>query len=124
MSDDGPVISRYTRAQALADGVLVDVTATAREAGIRYPTAVTEAVFERCIRVPEGVSGQDEVGRAWDVLWLLRLAIARSPGGDRLLFPVLVQSDNTGPRPVNLQALCHPGDHGEPVITVLMPEED
>jgi hypothetical protein len=30
----------------LADGVLIDVTATAREAGIRYPVAMTRAAGE------------------------------------------------------------------------------
>ncbi|MBA4189354.1 MAG: hypothetical protein C0467_15265 [Planctomycetaceae bacterium] len=124
MSDEEDLIFRYTRADALADGVLVDVTATAREAGIRHPTAVTQAVFERCVRVPEGVGGQDEAGRTWDVLWMLRLAVARSSGGELLLYTVLVRNDATGPRPVQLKALCHPGDDAKPVITILMPEED
>jgi len=124
MSGDEELIFRYTRADALADGVLVDVTITAREAGIRYPTAVTQAVFERCIRVPEGVSGRDEAGRTWDVLWMLRLAVARSSGGELLLYTVLVRNDATDPQPVQLKALCHPGDDAEPVITILIPEED
>ncbi|MCE9560507.1 MAG: hypothetical protein K8U57_00490 [Planctomycetes bacterium] len=124
MSDDEELIFRYTRADALADGVLVDVTTTAREAGIRHPTAVTQAVFERCVRVPEGVGGQDEAGRTWDVLWMLRLAVARSSGGELLLYTVLVWNDATGPQPVQLKALCHPGDDAKPVITILMPEED
>ena len=33
----GPVIYSYTRAQAVADGVQVDVTKTAQEAGIKFP---------------------------------------------------------------------------------------
>ena len=124
MFEEAELIHRYTRAQAVADGVLVDVTATAKEAGITYPAAVTRAVFERYIRVPDGVIGQDERGRAWDVLWMLRFAIARSPEGDFLLYTVFVRNDNAGPRPVKLKALCHPGDEGEPVITVLLPDED
>jgi len=40
----GPVIDAYSRAQAIEDGVLVDVSATAREAGLRYPVALTRAV--------------------------------------------------------------------------------
>jgi hypothetical protein len=35
--DDSGLIRFYTRAQALADGVLIDVSETAREPGIRYP---------------------------------------------------------------------------------------
>ncbi len=38
---DADLIPVYTRAQALADGVLVDVTETAKEAGFRAPVALT-----------------------------------------------------------------------------------
>jgi hypothetical protein len=34
--DDAKVISTYTRAQALEDGVLVDVSEMAKEAGIKF----------------------------------------------------------------------------------------
>ena len=42
----GPVIYSYTRAQAFADGVQVEVTKTAQEAGIKFPMFLTRAVFE------------------------------------------------------------------------------
>ena len=41
LMDDMVVISSYTRAEAIEDGVLVDVSKVAREAGIKYPVAVT-----------------------------------------------------------------------------------
>ena len=34
------LIHAYSRSQAIEDGVLIDVTATAREAGSRYPVAL------------------------------------------------------------------------------------
>ena len=37
----GPVIYAYTRAQAVADGVQVEVTKTAKEAGISFPVFLT-----------------------------------------------------------------------------------
>jgi hypothetical protein len=43
--------------------VLIDARATAKEAGIRYPVALTRAVWERCVAVPPGVVCQDEAGR-------------------------------------------------------------
>lgn len=49
MNDECELISRVTRADALAEGVLVDVTTTAKEAGIKYPTAVTNG-HQRCLR--------------------------------------------------------------------------
>jgi hypothetical protein len=50
-------------------GVLIEVTATAREAGIRYPVALTRAAWGRCVAVPPGIICQDEASRLWDVLW-------------------------------------------------------
>jgi hypothetical protein len=86
-----PVISRYSRAQAIADGELVDVTETAREAGFRYPVAVTRALWERYI-VPSAAlqeQGQSASGRLWDVLNVLYFAIRRSTDAhDRLSFTV------------------------------------
>ena len=69
MFEEADLIHSYTRADALRDGVLIDVSAVAREAGIRYPVALTQAVWERCVAVPPGVRCQDEAGRLWDVLW-------------------------------------------------------
>jgi hypothetical protein len=42
---------------------LIDVRTTAREAGIRYPVALTVAAWGRCVTVPSGVLCQDEAGR-------------------------------------------------------------
>ena len=41
----GEVIYAYTRKQAVADGVQVDVTKTAQEAGINFPVFITRGVF-------------------------------------------------------------------------------
>lgn len=43
------VIHTYTRAQAIEDGVLIDVSEMAREAGFRWPVAVTatDVVYPR-----------------------------------------------------------------------------
>lgn len=120
------VIYAYTRAQALSDGVLVDVTETAKEAGIRYPTAVTSAVWAVYVRVPEEVPWQDEQGRLWDVLWMLRIAASLSNDSltDVLLYRLCVQNDESEPKEVTLKAVCGPGDDLEPVITIMLPDED
>jgi hypothetical protein len=125
MFEDADLIHRYTRADAIRDGVLIDVSTVAREAGIRYPVALTRAAWERCVAVPPGVACQDEAGRLWDVLFLLACA-ARSSGGQEVRFAVHVRNDNRERTPpqVCLKALCDPGDQGEPVVTVLVPEED
>src|SRR5262245_44575656 len=127
MFEEADLIHRYTRAEALRDGVLVDVSATAREAGIRYPVALTRSAWERCVTVPPGVACQDEAGRLWDVLWLLRCAARGSNGGaGEVRFGVHVRNDNRERTPplARLKAVCGPGDQGEPVITVMLPDED
>jgi hypothetical protein len=126
MFDNADYVHRYTRADAIRDGVLIDVTAVAREAGIRYPVALTAAAWAECVAVPPSVQCQDEAGRLWDVIWLLRLAILGSRDGAReVRFAVHVRNDNREGTPplVRLKALYGPGDQGEPVITVLLPDE-
>ena len=117
------IVSRYTRRQALEDGVLVDVSATVKEAGIRFPTAMTAAVFEKCVNSPENVPCQDEAGRLWDVVWMLRHALLTGRGAARP-FKVLVKNDAGPACVVALKAHCGRGDEGEPVVTVMLPEED
>lgn len=131
MFTDCEVISSYSRADAIADGVLVDVTETAREAGIKYPTAITRAAWETVVAVPEGVAGQDEAGRLWDVLWMWVNAVrgripARYVDESTLLYKLHVRNDNRFSEAplVELKAVCGPGDDFAPVITISLPEED
>jgi hypothetical protein len=120
------LIHRYTRKQAIEDGVLVDVTLTAREAGFRFPVALTRAAWERCITIPTGVTGQDEAGRLWDVLWMLHVAIKRGSSSPLIHFALHVRDSNRECTPplVQLKALCGPGDDAEPVITIMLQEQD
>jgi uncharacterized protein DUF6573 len=62
------IVYSYTRAQAIADGVQVEVTKTAQEAGIRFPVFITRTAFDAYVTVPPDVTGQDEAGRLWDVI--------------------------------------------------------
>ena len=123
----GPVIYSYTRAQAIADGVQVEVTKTAQEAGIKFPMFLTRAVFDKYVAVPPDVTGQDEAGRLWDVVWMTRFAIIRArPGCDRLPVALYVRNDDRTARLVKLIATCGPLDIDDPspAITVMMVDED
>ena len=81
----GQVISVYTRAQALADGVLIDAGPMAREAGFRWPVAITSAGWEDCVAWSESDSDrqthQDQSGRLWDVLFMAAHAARTNAGG-------------------------------------------
>ena len=123
----GPVIYAYTRSQAVADGVQVEVTKTAKEAGIKFPVFLTRAVFDAYVALPEGVTGQDEAGRLWDIVWMLRFAILRSHGhADRVPVALYVRNDNRRAKLVKLIASCGALDidDPQPAITVMLPDED
>ena len=126
-SSFGDVIYSYTRSQAVADGVQVEVTKTGQEAGIRFPVFLTRAVYDAYVTVPPGVEAQDEAGRLWDIITMARFAILRSrPGCDRLPVALYVRNDNRAPRLVRLTAVCGPLDidDPQPAITVLLLDED
>ena len=123
----GDVIYSYIRAQAVADGVQVDVSTVATEAGICFPVFLTRSVCDAYVTGPPNVSGQDAAGRLWDIVWMLRFAIRKArPGQSRLPFALHVRNDNLAPRLVNLVAMCGPLDidDPQPAITVMMPDED
>lgn len=130
ISPFGDVIYVYTRKDALDDGCLVDVTEVAKEAGFRVPVALTRAVWEDCVAWTDEDSRrqtyQDAQGRLWDVLWMACQA-ARNAQGACLAFRLYrVPRGGRGvlPRLVTLHMTIAPGDEGEPVITILQPNED
>ena len=124
--DDEDIIFRYTRAEAIADGVLIDVSEMGREAGIRHPVALTQRVWEFVVPSEDLRQryGQSEEGRLWDVLMMFVYS-ARNAGGQteiRFLVEFLMKPSRSST--VELKAHCGPGDEGEPVITIMMPDED
>ena len=121
-----PVIHRYTRAQAIEDGVLVDLTDWAKQTGFVIPVACTATVWNRFIVPPQGTHelGQSDRGRAHDLIWMLYNAIRAGQGGDRLLFSVRFLQSNHRSTIVQLKAICGPGDDGEPTLTIMLLQED
>ena len=125
----GKPIHTYTRAQAIADGILVDAGELAMNAGFCIPVALTRAVWEDCVAWSDADNKrqlyQEETGRLWDVLWMCS-RLARH-GGREIHFRIYrVPRGGRGirPRRVALKAICGPGDQGEPVVTILLPDED
>jgi len=120
------VIYSYTRKQAIEDGLLVDVTQMAREAGFTVPVAITKTVWDEYI-VPTDYDKeywfQDLEGRLWDTLWMLRVPARRIMPPCNLLFKVYFVIRGRK-RLVTLKAVFGWGDDGEPVITIMHPDED
>ena len=128
----GAYISVYTRAQAIADGVLIDVSEMSREAGFRFPVAMTRAAWEDCVMWSDEDSRlqvhQDESGRLWDIVWMARYAVLRvRDSRSTVLFQLhRVPRDGRATTAVlaELKMTIGPGDAGEPVITIMLPTED
>ena len=88
---------------------------------------ITRTAFDAYVTVPPNVTGQDEAGRLWDIVWMLRFAIRKAtPGQTRLPFALYVRNDNRRARLVKLIAACGPldMDDPQPAIVVMMPDED
>ncbi|HOW59124.1 MAG TPA: hypothetical protein PLO78_05295 [Candidatus Omnitrophota bacterium] len=119
---EADVIFKYTRKQALEDGVLVDISELAKEAGIKFPVAVTQGVFS--VLNETSSPGQDLKGRAWDLLMVFRMT-AKSSKGDEIHFaPLFVMPGNPMAKPVRMWAKCGPGDEMEPCVTIMLEGED
>lgn len=126
----GGVISAYTRAQAIADGVLIDVTAEANDAGFKVPVALTAAVWAEVVAWSAEDSArqiqQDEHGRLNDLLWVA-VTLARYHTGTRMPFQhhrVPRGGNRVRRTPIALVMSIGPGDDGEPVVTFMLPSEE
>ena len=115
----GGLIYSYSRADALRDGVLVDVSERAKRAGIKYPTACTAGVWALIDCLPESdtdtLAGIVRDVRAEEVLRVMLAAIRQAHGTDRVAFEALGAA---------LWAQCGPGDTAAPVITIMREGED
>ncbi len=130
MFEDADLIHRYTRAEALEDGTLVDVTETAKGAGFRIPVALTRTAWSDCVAWAEEdnerVVYQDESGRLWDLLWMAINAARRNTEASRLEFKVLrVPRDSRTGQPVSVTLVLDigPEDQGDAVITIGFAED-
>jgi hypothetical protein len=122
--DDLEIIYSYTRQEAIADGVLIDVSGTAVEVGIKYPVSVTAALWDQYIKPDQSVKsfGQSVEGRLWDVLWMFRVN-AFICKDSVLCFDVYFLMEEKLEL-VKLKAVCGPGDAMSPVVTIMLPDED
>ena len=121
----GEIIHSYTRAQALADGVLVDVPPLGKEAGIKYPVAMTRTLYEGVIVPDESGKdhGQSVDGRLWDAVFMLRHAIVNGDGGAVLTYRAIFVMKGKQEE-VEIKGMCGPSDDGSPCITLMYPHED
>ena len=118
----GDVIYSYSRAQALEDGVLVNLS---RYPAIRtfwsHPVACTSTVWSI---IQAGVKADlyaDLEGTLHDICWLARCAIsqAKAKQSDLIFFTVTIAN-----KAHEFKLHCGPGDTAAPVLTLMLRHED
>jgi len=126
----GKVIYAYTRKQALADGVQVDISRLASSLGYKVPVFITATVFDKYVKIPAGVEGEgrDEADFLCDMLWKLHCESRRSPlEAEVYCFRYYFGNPETEKKvSVILFAAWGALDMDDPTraITIMMPNED
>ncbi len=123
-------VSTYTRKQAIKDGVLIDITDTAKKIGFISSVAVTSTVWHGYVVPAKELEyfGQSVKGRVWDVISRLYFQIQCSEATDVIYFKTVFMLPEEQHiykhEAVELKAVVSAGDNGEPVLTIMLPEED
>ena len=116
-------IYSYSRAQAIEDGVLIDVSDIAKEAGFRVPVALTQALWADIHAIPKRLQGAaDPQGRLWDVLFIGFCSAAQQSDASLCRFQLQMRTGETQLYEVKVH--CGSGDEGEPVLTFMRSGED
>lgn len=114
----GDAIYAYTRKQAIEDGVLVDLSQFEEFGQMwNHHVACTDTVWN-IIEAASKEDGKDLKGILWDVSNMSRYAARRAQGQTQVLFRVII-----GNRTHQLKFHIGGGDQGEPVLTLMLPNE-
>ena len=84
----------------------------------KHPFACTSAVWaiiEEALKRP----GQDVSGICHDISTMAKLAIRSTREGDQILFTVIITTKKHA-----MKLHIGPGDSAEPVLTLMLPDED
>ncbi len=121
--EDAEVIHAYSRAEAIEDGVLIDVSKQASEVGITLHTAVTPGVWAELIGNPrwEGWGTEDERLKR-----LLSDACSELEKRERDIVSFSIRMTDMGAilKEIEIRAQRGPGDNLEPALTVMLGHED
>ncbi len=85
------VVFAYTRRQAIADGVLIDVSDQAREAGFKLPVCVSDHLYHGYVVPPQGMGGEGQSveGRLYDLFTMTKATMATRWEDNRVYYQVL-----------------------------------
>lgn len=114
----GDVIYSYSRADAIKDGHLIDLSRPAKVMGFKIPVAITCGALSASYVDKQDLHAMAQA--ASTILRTLLSAIAAQKGqNDRVTFALRVGSEIE-----QYHAVVGPGDTSDPVITIMLPGED
>lgn len=124
----GEPIFIYTRAQAIADGMLVDVTEIARKHGYKCDTALTRAVFSQFVEVDPFIDNDpthEAIRRVLRAIHKQAIDNAKAGKEDNMILATLTE-DGSGLPTGELKAIIEAAESGASggQITILLPNED
>lgn len=126
----GPPISTYSRAQAIEDGVLADLSEIAPDVTrqhYKHPIAATAAVWAIIEKAATNkrtkeVEVSSVKGIVHDMLWMSR-TYKRQIDRSTVMFRVKIVGAGRQ-KLYDFKLVVGPGDKAEPVITIMLPNED
>lgn len=121
------IVPVYSRGQALADGMLVDVSPLAREIGFKDAVALTRHVYADCVAdslddACKDIEDTQLLSVLLPAVWAMREQSHRRLR--EIVFMVHRISPDGRERSTDLKIIAGPGDHGETVLTILTVDDD
>lgn len=117
------LVSSYSQAQAIEDGVLHLIPREISRDYFKYPVILSAglvALIEKAVATKKYIA--DYRGIVHDILFTCQSAAKRSSGADVLRTKIIIRG--AGPRATyDLLMVCGPGNNGEPTITIMLPED-
>ena len=129
---DDTFFNRYGREQAIADGLLVDISCQAKDYGFQIPVAISAALWVDCVfwndqdLVRQSDARQSQEQRLHDLL-LRAVLSAADKETDTVPFDLerVPRDGRTARRHrTPLKLMVGAGDEGEPVMTLMLAGED
>ena len=120
-----------SRTAAIASGRLYDVSDVAHDAGFKWPVVFTRDAWDECVKWRDADSAkqvfQSEQVRLIDILRVCAYTIRMADPDERRMNFEITRISRDGealnPSRVTLQIAAHMGDEGQPVMTILLPED-
>jgi hypothetical protein len=120
----GQEIFRYTRQNAIRDGVLLDITETVRtRATVKLPAVITIALWEALAGAEPFRPDHPAVDDLCDGVAFAAAGLVSSEWSDCDDGGILVFGFTSGARKFSVKLVRGPSDEGLPVMTIMLPDE-